>query len=143
MNPGSPPPSPDALRALAGWATRFARPDFSMGAWVVAQPDEDGVTQLPWFSYSDDADAFRGMLGEHGWIEVFDWRAWLDTPRGHALANDRGALAGASGEELRRLLTAIVRSDRFSEGSFAGAFESGLLLAIARRAAALLQSPGP
>jgi hypothetical protein len=36
------------------------------------------------------------------------------------------------------MITAIVRSDRFVEGSMAGAFESGLLAAISRRAAALL-----
>ena len=37
------------------------------------------------------------------------------------------------------LLTAIIRSDRFTEGSIAGAFESGLLARIARRAASLLE----
>ena len=65
--------------------------------------------------------------------------AWLETPRGRALAWDRDALATATPDELRKLLTAIVRSDRFTEGSFAGAYESGLLLAIARRAAKLLE----
>jgi hypothetical protein len=37
-----------------------------------------------------------------------------------------------------------VRSDRFTEGSLAGAFESGLLTAILRRAKALSveQEPG-
>jgi len=36
------------------------------------------------------------------------------------------------------LLTAIVRSDRFVEGSIEGAFRSGLLARISRRAEALL-----
>jgi hypothetical protein len=40
------------------------------------------------------------------------------------------------------LLTAIVRSDRFVEGSIEGAFESGLLAAICRRAAVLLETGG-
>ena len=44
----------------------------------------------------------------------------------------------ATADDLARLLTAIVRSDRFSEGSINGAFESGLLARIARRAATLL-----
>jgi hypothetical protein len=42
---------------------------------------------------------------------------------------------------LRHLLTAIIRSDRFNEGSLAGAFESGLVLAICRRAVALASEP--
>ena len=47
-------------------------------------------------------------------------------------------MADAPVEDIGKLITAIVRSDRFVEGSIAGAFESGLLLGIARRAAALL-----
>ena len=42
---------------------------------------------------------------------------------------------------MAMLLTAIVRSDRFVEGSIEGAFQSGLLAAICRRAAVLLD-PG-
>jgi hypothetical protein len=49
-------------------------------------------------------------------------------------------VAGATQEELAKLLTAIIRSDRFVEGSLEGAFESGLLAAICRRAAVLLES---
>jgi len=51
-------------------------------------------------------------------------------------------VAAATPEQLAMLLTAIVRSDRFVEGSIAGAFESGLLVAICRRAATLLESGG-
>jgi hypothetical protein len=49
----------------------------------------------------------------------------------------------ASPDDLARLLTAIVRSDRFVEGSLVGAFESGLLTRIAQRAAALLAEMQP
>ena len=82
------------------------------------------------------ADAWRAAIA--GWIVTgFDWRSWLDTDRGRALANDPDAVATATADELGWLLTAIVRSDRFVEGSIEGAFESGLLARIARRAAAL------
>jgi hypothetical protein len=54
------------------------------------------------------------------------------------LKDDPEATAAATPDQLARLLTAIVRSDRFVEGSIAGAFDSGLLARIARRAAALL-----
>jgi uncharacterized protein DUF6508 len=46
-------------------------------------------------------------------------------------------------DQLAWLLTAIIRSDRFVEGSIAGAFESGLLARIARRAAVLLAEGSP
>jgi len=40
--------------------------------------------------------------------------------------------------DLARLVTAIVRGDRFCEGNVAGAIERGFVTAICRRAAALL-----
>jgi hypothetical protein len=54
-----------------------------------------------------------------------------------ALASRPAAVATASEDDLGRLLTAIVRSDRFNEGSLAGAWESGMLTAIVRRAGVL------
>ena len=56
------------------------------------------------------------------------------------MRSDPEAVAAATPEQLAWLLTAIVRSDRFVEGSIEGAFESGLLARIARRAAALLEA---
>ena len=52
------------------------------------------------------------------------------------------AVADATAAELAMLLTAIVRSERVSEGSLEGAFESGLLRAVARRAGVLTRG-GP
>jgi len=41
------------------------------------------------------------------------------------------------GIEAQHLLTAVVRAERFSEGSLEWAFQSGLMAAIARRARTL------
>jgi hypothetical protein len=70
-------------------------------------------------------------------VQPFDWMAWLETERGKELAGSPKAVASANADELGKLLTAVVRSDRFSDGSLAGAYESGLLTAILRRAKAL------
>jgi len=86
---------------------------------------------MPWYRFSPAADAFLRDAG--GLMEPFDWPAWLGTPEGARL-RDPAAVAGASEVDLSRLLTAIVRSDRFTEGSLAGAYDSGLLIAILRRA---------
>jgi hypothetical protein len=68
----------------------------------------------------------------------FDWQRWLAGDEGRALRDDPAAVANATPDQLARLLTAIARSDRFVEGSIAGAFESGVLARISRRAAFLL-----
>jgi hypothetical protein len=46
------------------------------------------------------------------------------------------------GADLARLVTAIVRGDRFTEGNLAGAMQRGFVTAICRRAAVLLGEPG-
>ena len=127
-------PGPEALRELGGWVDDLARPDFEMGAWVSSFTDEAGRTHLGWFELGDDGRRFLAAVSSGGWVRPFDWMAWLQTPDGRRFHHDPATVGAANAADLSRLLTAIVRSDRFSEGSIAGAFESGLVLAIARRA---------
>ena len=94
---------------------------------------------MPWFDYSPDALRFRADVSRAGFVQPFDWMAWMGTPEAQALVADHTRVATANAEDLRRLLTAIIRGDRFVEGNIVGAFESGMLLAIARRAQALLR----
>ena len=53
---------------------------------------------------------------------------------------DPTRVAAVDAEDLRRLLTTIIRGDRFVRRAMSSgqAFESGMLLAIARRAETLL-----
>ena len=55
---------------------------------------------------------------------------------------DPTRVASASADDLARLLTTLVRGDRFADGTLAHAHESGLLRAIARRAEVLLRAHG-
>jgi hypothetical protein len=112
--------------------------DADFGHWVVP-PARAGVHSLGWFEFGPVGEAWRAAVGAGGWVVTgFDWRSWLATPEGRSLRDDPDAVAGATPEHLERLLTAIVRSDRFVEGSIEGSFESGLLARISHRAAALL-----
>ena len=133
------PPDVEALRALAAWEPRLADPAFSIGSWTPSRTRDDGVIVMGYFTLSEAADAFLRDLGRAGLVRPFDWMAWLATPRGEEL-REPAAVATATPEELANLLTAIVRSERFSEGSLEGAFESGLLLAIAHRAGELVSA---
>jgi hypothetical protein len=63
--------------------------------------------------------------------------AWMETAEGKSLRDDRAALADATPDQLQHLLTAIIRAERFSDGSLEWAFQSGLMAAIARRARTL------
>ncbi len=128
----------ERLRILGDLEPILAAPDTDFGHWEVTPPTH-GVQQLPWFEFGPAADAFRAAVGSGGWMMMgFDWGTWLQTPEGQALRDDPDALAAATPDQLAMLLTAVIRSDRFVEGSIEGAYESGLLLRIARRAGALL-----
>ena len=130
----------ERLRHLADLVPVLAAPDADFGHWAVP-PERDGVRSLGWYAFGPAAEAWRAAVAAGSWVLVgFDWRAWLAGAEARGLRDDPAALAAASSDQLARLLTAIVRSDRFSEGSIEGAFRSGLLLAIARRAAALIEA---
>jgi len=130
----------DRLRPLAELVPVLESPTADFGRWEVPPP-RDGVRSLGWFEFGPAGEAFLAAVAKGGWVTAgFDWRTWLDGDEAADLQRRPDALESATVEQLARLLTAIVRSDRFVEGSIAGAFESGLLTRIARRADALLTS---
>ena len=91
---------------------------------------------MPYFDFSPDGMRVLGALP----ARAFEWPTWVQSNEGQRLTTDRSAVAEATAEQLVKLSTAIVRSDRFTEGSVAGAWESGLILAMARRAAQLVSA---
>jgi hypothetical protein len=126
------------LNALAILVPMLESAGAEFGHWVVPAAAKR-VESLPYSSFGPTAAAFTDAVARGGWVIVgFDWMTWMATEEGGALRDRPEALESATPDQLARLLTAIIRSDRFVEGSIAGAFESGLLARIARRAAALL-----
>jgi len=112
----------------------FEAPTFSAGEWCGGETDTSGAISVPWFELSDDAQAFMSELRGGGWVFVFDWRAW--EPEAQRLI-DVGGVEQADLSDLRRLLTLLVRSDRFVEGQLSWAMESGLITRILRRLQAI------
>jgi hypothetical protein len=102
------------------------------GVWNGGQKNADGVIQMPWFEYSDDIDDFHRAVGQNGWIDTtFDWQSAGEWVRSFMDQPER--LATATAEDIRRLLTAHFRADRFVEGHVASIVESGHMAAIVRR----------
>ncbi len=129
----------ERLRRLAAYEPVFGDPSFSPGTWEGGRPDEHGVIRMPWFSYNDTVDRFHRELAAARWVYPFDWPVWAATPEGGRLVSDPAAIATASAADLAKVLTSIVRGDRFHEGAFAAAFERGTIAAITRRAAELIR----
>lgn len=71
-------------------------------------------------------------------LDYFDWPGWKDTEEATALVCDEAALASATSEQLAKLLTTLIRKQRFIwGGSLVNEPERRLILGILRRAAVL------
>jgi uncharacterized protein DUF6508 len=133
----------ERLSPLAALVPILESAEADFGTWE-APAAVGGVLRMPYYTFGPTAEAFRAAVAKGDWVIIgFDWRSWLATAEGQALKDRPEALASATADQLAWLLTAIIRSDRFVEGSIAGAFESGLLARIARRAAVLLAEGSP
>jgi hypothetical protein len=130
-------PTREALIALGAWAPRFEAPDFRVGDWEGGVADAEGVIQMPFMSWSADVERFVDEVGRNGLVRPFDWMRWAQTPQGHDLLTNADAVAAASAADLVRVLTTIVRAERFGEGEIESAFERGIVQACARRAGEL------
>jgi len=132
----------ERLAAIGAFADELEAPGFTAGAWHPSAPTRDDPTvwTMPWYELTPRATAFVRALAAI--MITFDWPTWAATDEAQALYRDRAALANATPDELARLVTAVVREDRFNEGALGDSFEAGVMAAIARRAAALANADG-
>jgi hypothetical protein len=131
------------LEALAAFAPRLREAGASFGGMSTTEGGDGSPgnpIQMPYWDFSDLAMEFMDMAYKFGWVQDFDWMSWNKTEEGSRLLHDPTAIAGADVDQLARLMTAIIRLDRFAEGHLGGCFERGMVLAIAERAEAILRS---
>ena len=115
----------DELRAAADAVAALETPARWAGGRTV-----DGVLQMPYPEYAPEVDRLIAALAAvSGGMPVFAWPDWPGTTR----YRDPALVADAPVTDIPRLLTAIVRSERFSDGSIEGAVRSGLLAAMVER----------
>jgi hypothetical protein len=128
----------ETLLRIAAFGEVFDAPGFTFGEWEPSRKTVDGAWTMPYYMFSSSAREFLATLVVDPSV---DWPAWASTEEAGRL-REPAAIATASPELLVKLMTWIVRSDRFSEGSIAGAYESGVLRAIIARAARLAEGNG-
>lgn len=99
------------------------------GTWRGGERLDDGSIAMPWMDTSGVVLRAASAAAGVGAIVVFAWPQWSGLDR----YRDPTAFTGAPIADVARALTAMVRSDRFSEGSLAGAADAGLLQAAILR----------
>ncbi len=135
MSEHAAPPLELRFDRLASLLPVFEAPDFSFGTWGEGRRDRTtGLVELPWFSLSEAAEQLVDIAYGDGWVLTeFDWGEWNWTGQAQRFEGDPETVADASARELAQLLTALIRLDRFSEGTLAEAGQSGLVTAVLRR----------
>ena len=112
---------------------KYKLDDFKTASTVAGgQRMSSGAVQMPYVVLSSPQKDFYAAAAT--WSTPFDWMKWSDTRRGKALVKgDPGSIEMATAEELQKLLTTWIRSDRFCEGAFAGFCEMGHAGRVLRR----------
>jgi hypothetical protein len=128
------------LQAMTCYLPALEDPDFSPGEVHSGEKTGSGALIMPYVVLGDIAEAFVASAYDRGWVlPGFHWVSWCESDAAQALCRDPSALARAEPMQLLYLTTALIRQDRFSEGALLGAFKSGLILGIVRRAAAVIE----
>ena len=100
--------------------------------WGGGEPTGDGAITVPYPIYCDDVLQFYTLAGQGHWAD-FAYK-----PReAYDMLNNDAFIATASIDQIRTMLTYCVRGERFGDGHWALMLESGRIVAILRRLAAL------
>lgn len=133
----------EQIESLVRFLPTFEEAGFTAGEWSPLAEVRPGEFQLPYACYGDVVEEFARTVYDQGWVlRDFDWAQWAQSAEAIALRDDEALLAEATPEQLARLLTIVIRQDRFVEGALLDAFESGLILRILRRAKIILDAGG-
>ena len=113
----------DGVEEFATWA----------GGEVIDTAVVDGVErpviQVPYPIYSEAVERLRAAIGGCGLVVPFDWMQW----DGNRRYRGGVGLDGAPVADAVRMVTAVVRSERFGDGSIEGALRDGTLQAALAR----------
>ena len=98
------------------------------GEWAGGEEDEKGIIRVPYCIESPIVSQFLEIVYSLPIIISFNWGAWDE---GREMArNDDFDFDTIDLPTKCKLITAIVRNDRFCDGALVSTFESGLMLRI-------------
>ena len=119
-------PTREDLLAVCSFARRFEEPGFVAGEWLSPEPMSDGTIAIGYWAPSEDVASWVAALNEHHIVISFDW---TDTSWGRQMRRyyaDPTLLDRADLLTIRKVLTTLLRAERFSEGTLADAFDHGV-----------------
>lgn len=119
----------EALRTI------YARIQDCVGEWGVRHDNEhtkSGVLIFPWVENYFLIQDFVSFMYENKLVVKFSWVEWQEGRDWYAL-DDESKYGKLDIETSLKLLTAIIRNDRFNEGALVSAFETGVFPKIIQK----------
>lgn len=97
---------------------------------IVGDKNEGGIIQMPYWIENPLVSEFKKIVYELPLIVSFDWGSWNE---GQQMLNIETFDFDTTDIPTKcKLITTIVRSDRFCDGVLISAFDSGVILNILR-----------
>ena len=114
------------IEALRSLNARIQSYNGNWGVYHQGKKAESGANTLPWVEQNELIQEFVQFMYDKDLMVYFDWPKWQEGRDWFALEYE------AKYEELDtemalKLLTAVIRNDRFNEGALVRAFEDGAL----------------
>jgi hypothetical protein len=134
-------PTPSQISKVLSFLPIFEEQGFKAGEWDKPKQDEPGVLVMPGLNYDEQVEFFIQACGDAGlMLKEFDWQAWVDEAMSYVERPER--VDGADFETVRKLLTAHIRGERFTEGHLLAVFEKGHIVRLLRRLKELVGESG-
>ena len=98
------------------------------GKWAGGEKNKDRVFSMPYMDLNETVGEFLKLVYNIPIIISYDWGSWDE---GRRIAGDAYFDFDTIDIPVKcKIITAIVRNDRYCEGALVSAFESGLILKI-------------
>lgn len=114
----------DAHRRLQELNSRIQSHAGSWGEQHGGNKDENGVIEFPYWSQSPLIGEIVEFMYNYDLVITFDWGAWEEGRQWYK-SEDESKYEKLDTEMALKLLTAVIRNDRFNEGALVNSFESG------------------
>ena len=100
----------------------------SFGEMAGGEKIEENVSTFPYWKWSDITTEFNKTVHDMKLIVSFDWPDWEEGSK--LLRDHKQTFQDLDEITLCKLMTVIVRADRFSDGTLVGALEDGTISKI-------------
>lgn len=112
------------IEALRSLNARIQSHSGEWGAYRESKKTESGANTFPWVEQNELVQEFVQFMYDKDLVVNFDWPHWREGRDWYTL-NDESKYKKLDIEMALKLLTTVIRNDRFNEGALVRAFEDG------------------